>query len=378
MKMEIYSTFKSYFIAIIMLGFFPFKVTFSKFKIISKINYFSVVYSCLISFIPIILATKIYLKFEHKKLKLEIELWRMLALLGCILNLIQIIIQLTHHKKIIELLNLIVEFDEKAKKLGMFVNYQKERLFVRILLSSIVSVGIIITILNYADFYVRSNGVFIYNICHTYQLMIGTFFTIQFIIFTRVIQKRLELLKDYLFSSLSMIWKNDTILNNKLQNFLQLYNQLNEITKLVNEISSSNLIITLFIILFSLTISSYSFISMLYQSSDVSILDFIMDYLWWKIHIFLTISICYSGASVSRVINNCKDIILDSISMIKNDDLNNKLQLLHYHIVHRSNLIENNYFVINWKLLMTVKINSIIFIDYSIMKIILLFFIHFL
>lgn len=350
-KLSIYNSLNSYLLTVKFFGLFPYfsesaKMSFKFFK------FLRILHTILMLSIPLLLAGS---SLRIRNIPLLHELWKIVSVIGSLLVFLQLLFQVTKRKSLQNILDKIENYDKISQSCGLFIDYKRETRHVRFWILSVFVYpfyGSLIVIL--AQITSNENVMLASNVTQNYQLLLEYFLVVQFTIFTSVIKNRLIELQKYLKSSL--ITSNFRAKCSNLHQFLVLFRLLCEIIKQLNNIFTSNLTLTLVIVLANKILSMYSFTIFMYKSMDIiNIVDLLVNGGWLGVNVLLTMIICKSGHSLHVVSESLESTILDFIDFPRHENLLRELQSLHYRVKNTKKCVENVFITIDWKLLFMVR-----------------------
>lgn len=288
------------------------------------------------------------------RLTLVDEIWRLIMISGIGMNLFQHFFELLKHRKKIMLLEQFKNLDKKALRFGIFMysetDKSKIRIFAILTLLFEALYCLLVTFLQ-LKFYKITEVNFYINIVLSLSQIFAYFYAIQLFIFAWLLKKRFYKLKNYLQASLMIKrigWKTE-----KLHNFADLFTMSCEIIDSMNEIFSSNLLLTLLHVMIQKVLTCYEIIKNMYKPDGSFGL---FNNLSWMISlVIVTFLICHSGESVRNAAESSQIFIVKQIVSSKNECYKDEIRNLHYQLEKQNKEIENIFFKLNYKLLLTVS-----------------------
>lgn len=351
-KFNFYKSLKSFFFMSNVMGLFPFQFDSKNMKL--KFSFIWFGYSIIILTIPFFM---IYLQNEYGDILSTYEEIRVLISFSLsFLLLFQSIYQLLKGKDIVRILESLQNFDEKALKLGIIINYKDNGIKLILMSLSMILLIVYNIVILIVNSYVNINlrNYFEFQLCKSYQLIHLYFHSINFYIFLWIIKKRFCKLNKYLKFLLNSDSHHETC-NLKLKSFFQLYFMLCKVVKEFNRTFTLNISITLLHILLKVIFTIYRFMFMIFEKNYDFIYSKTCTISWIFVHMIAAILICQSGASLTLEAEKCDEMILNRIANSNNPFANDELNNCYNKIRNFDRKIQNAFFVINWKLLLRVS-----------------------
>lgn len=352
-------------------GLYSFKFERIKSFSTSTLSVPHLLYSIILTSVPIFFVISACL---YKKVPFLFELWRILALIGSFLILIQLIRQIYDCHGISKFFRYFEEFDRACEKSGIFIDHEHELKCILVLTSSIVLVFFYVGVTN-TLIYLQEEGLTVIelHIAHCYQLLLCYIFIVQFCTLTMILSRRFNAINKYLQNAAVTFNISGQLTN--LQQFINLHWNLTCLIRKFNLIFTSNLSITLFNTLFNAILSMYWSVYAIYRGKDDEHTNHvIVDGSWMLVNLILLIIICKAGHSVKSSAEMTELILLKSLAHARHDIIKRELKFIHYSVKNSSVRIENTFFAIDWKLLLMVSCremepnenyNNIFFIQFS-------------
>lgn len=279
------------------------------------------------------------------------ELWRLIVMFGLIIDSIQFLIHLSQTRRIAKLLQLIQKFDQKLQSLGCSVDYkmiQKKTFAIVTILIFAVIIMIFLTV--YGPPHLRNIREIVK---YSFALIHVSFFSTQFYVFTWQMKIRFEKLNNHLTQWLGVKNEHQGVV--ELREFFISFYNLFKICSQFNQIFTQNLTFTLISVLANEILSFYGIIRFL-QTPKVQWLRLMSNLVWGLFFISINIIICYSGFSVRAIAKLSGKSIMKSMKKVrKNEDINDEVRELHNQMKILDVNIQNDFVVIDWKLLFTVS-----------------------
>lgn len=356
-KMDIYNILTSYFLFSKLFGVFPYSVDYNlyskKFKI-SLIWCFQTTFVLLFQFLLFIRCYNVGLITNS----VVLEVWRVITLVGILLNIIQFIFSILKIRKKIEFIQEINQLDKKALQIGIFMNSKGLRRKVLILI--MISIGImIVTVLLFTIpiliFTTFESPLFLVFMLNSSSMLFTIFNITQFTIFALVLKTRFLKLNRFLKFSLDIRklgWKADN-----LNKFIELFSHACLSLQSFNHFFSTKIIFTLFYLIIHITFVISSMITMMYSEYFRHLKAYLMiNVIGTFLLLIILLSICWSGHSVREAIDLSENLIVNQISNTQDEIFEKELKKLHYKYKNHKRDIENVFFKINMKLFSTVSI----------------------
>lgn len=350
------SSLKSFTLLVKVFGLFPYKIESEKYCLKYILSYPLILYSTFLMCVPLIF---VVLTVLMEKLTFLFELWRIIAILGCSLIFLQLLYQIRKINSVKKFIDSIGRYDDKLQQYGIFIGYEKERNWIKMASYSVLLIPVYI---------IASVGLIIYeeksftqaemhlflHMFHCYQLLMGYFFIIQFYILTMIIAERFHAINKYLRSSVLVSQVCGKLLN--LHEFMNLHWSLINLIKDFNHTFTSNIAITVVNALSHATLSMYCFIYVIYRGKDDDHNDHsIADGTWMCVNLLLLVIICKSGYSVHEASEITQYILMESMATAKNEKIKEDLKNIHYQVKSSKSKIENNFFCVDWRFLLSVS-----------------------
>lgn len=360
-KISVISSIKPYIIFAKVFGIFPLNIENENSTPCLVLSALLLFYSLILMSFPIILTVISYLS---KTYDLISELWGHVAIFGCSLNSAQLMIQICRSQKLSKFIKSLDEFDKQCRSRGIVLDYKSERRWLTIISTMIVIVFsyVVFTFVFYCfqneDFKVFD--LIEHHTAHCYQLIFAYVFVAQFKMLSMILSTRFRVINKYLQNS--MLWINIDAKSDQssFKSFMSLHWRLACLLKDFNQIFTSNFSITLINTLLHATLSMYGFILVIYRTKDArydnySTIAIIVDGIWISVMLLYLIIICQAGHSVKGSAEQVNEIIMEAIVYAKTQKMEKALRNLHYQLNNSSKTVNNNFFNVDWKLLLMVS-----------------------
>lgn len=328
-------------------------------KIITKSGFTFILHFLLMQCIPIgfnyLMISSFELSYNNKQMIIVSEmLWRLIAISTCIMVNVQSIIQVMSSRKIVNVVKLINEFDEKAHKIGMLFDYFMDRKHIKWTIVALLSLAPAYALMTYSFMYHQFRGtrfldgsIPIYvrtNLSIQYGLLMGSLLVIQFISFILVIKRRFIMVNQYL------IFQNSKIDAHYINDLLSyLYDSIEGI----NSALTMNLLLTMMFSLINVVFCIFTSLTFIfnpelleYNSTAIHVLS---NLTWIAENLFVIMIICHHGSSLTKTAELTQDIILKMIVKSRDENYNNELRCLLFQMKNRNTKVENVFFTIDWK-----------------------------
>lgn len=192
------------------------------------------------------------------------------------------------------------------------------------------------------------------------QTFLVYFHIINFFMFCGLSRSRFKQLNEFVKFCLS----NNLIIM-KSRKIINMHGSLCDVISLINKSFSVGIIFILIKIILQEIFTVFSTVFMLINNNFDTYVNFLIDLInllcWLTLLLILKIIICYSGASLTTSTSVLEKMILNWINKLSKDDelLEHQLLKMHYAIKSTDKNVENALFIINWKLLLMVKLYNV-------------------
>lgn len=358
------SCFKSYFIVLQLLGLFPFEIKdFQNGNLIVQFRSIKFIFTIVItSSSSVGLVLVLYYGSDFDDLYYSAIYWKFTAYISITLLLIQIVVQLFCHRKIVKIVEKLVNFNLQMMQSRMIINQPYMKLQhdckkVPIMLISMLCVffGYFVIQSAYTVYFGGWQYFVFVHFGLSIELLYGCFNVTQFFIFNWLATQAFVCLKLYMGTS------SNGLSFEKLQNVLKLFNELCHVVNLINESLCEILIPTIAASLLSEIFTAYSWAEAHYYVYGEFVLTWqyvLNSGSWIFFHLLRQTIICYSGFMIKSIIEDLKQLVMDLVTTVNDGTLKNELRCLLFQIECGPKHVENSLFVIDWKLMLMVSISK--------------------
>lgn len=354
-EMNIYSTLKYYLMFVKVFGLFPFDLKQKGSNYVLSLSPFWTIWMIFIFGIQIFVTIFPFFLTLDFNLIVIYQLWKVLAVLGIILNIIQTLYQIMKSKKISQLLCQFEILDDKLNQIEIQINSNRDKRkiasFIAIPIICVKSYCVFAQVMNYFEgSFTKQLDVNLY-ISLTISEIITFFYASQFCIFAWLLKKRFEKLEEYLENALiidKFVSKND-----KIKVFSELFSLCCRIIENINEVFASNMMLTFLYVLMHEIFASYGAVKSLIEGR---IFKSISHVCWFLILGFLSYFTCSFGDAVRSSAESSQKILITQSMMSSDEKFKSDLLKLHYFLDNHDKNVGNVFFAINFKLIMIVSL----------------------
>lgn len=359
------SCFRSYFIVLQTLGLFPFELKdFQSGKFIVQFRSIKFIFTIvIISSSSVGLVLVLYYGSDFDDLYYSAIYWKFTAYISNTLLLIQIVVQLFCNRKIVKIVEKLINFNLQMMQSRIIINQpymklQRDCKKVPIMLISMLCVffGYFIIQSAYTVYFAGWQYFVFVHFGLSFELLYGCFNVTQFLIFNWLTTQAFVCLKLYVGTS------SNGLSFEKLQNVANLFNELCHVVNLINESFCEILTPTIAASILNEIFTAYSWAEAYYYTYGEFVLTWkyvLNSGSWVFIHLLRQTIVCYGGYIVKSMIADLKQQVMDLVTSAKDETIKNELRCLLFQIECGPKNVENSLFVIDWKLMLMVRYHMI-------------------
>lgn len=349
-NMDFFEVFKPFYIFSKIIGLYSFNASYSQGRFSFGVSIMEAAYSILVSLSPLVFALHIN-NYNQPIIPVGsamINLWTRIAQIGIFLPICQVCYRHIKSKSTAIFLKKVIEFDEKCRKIGIFIGYKVELKRVKLAVLSVFCFMLVISTLPLSKLLFNLPAQFDRMMSHGAQYFYMYYGTIEMVVVMRSVDIRIKKSNKYL---------EKTMFTSKrqLKHFLKLVNELCDLIDHLNSTFSMNMIFVLTNILAMGTIGVYTVI-LGFVSFNMRFLFMVVNtFMWILFQLGMVYMIANAGWQVRVHLGEISSTAVKKLNSSMNETINNELRDLIQQLKCRDSKIECLLFTIDWGVVIGVR-----------------------
>lgn len=348
--MDFFEVFKPFYIFSKIIGLYSFNVSHSQGRFSFRVPIIEAVYGIFVSLSPLLLALYIN-NFNQPSIPIEsvmTNLWTRIAQVGILFPIFQVCYHHTKSKSTAVFLKKVIDFDEKCRKIGIFIGYKVELKRVKMAVLSVLLFTLVIATLPLSKLILNLPTHMDKMMSHGAQYFYMYYGTIEMMLVMRVVDVRIKKFNEYLEKTIF-------ISKRPLKHFLKLVNELCDLIDHLNLTFSMNTIFVLTNILAMGTIGVYTVVRGFVSFDSRFFFMVVNTFMWILFQLGMVYMIANAGWQVRVHLAEVSSTAVKRLNSSMNEAINNELRDLIQQLRCRDSKIESLLFTIDWSVVIGVS-----------------------